>query len=433
MKKIHFIGIGGIGVSALAQYFIKKGYLVSGSDVADSETVQSLKKLKAIIEIGRHKKGNVLKDIDLVIYSPAVEKDNPEILKALDYKIPVKSYPEALGEITKQYFTIAVSGTHGKSTTSTMIGLLLKKAKFDPTVIIGTKVKEFNNSNFCLGKSKFLVIEADEYQASFLNYHPQIIVLTNIEADHLDYYGNLRNIVKTFKKYTKNLKNNGFLVVNGEDKNILEIVEKRNRVKKYTLKQKEAKKIKNILKIPGKHNVYNSLAVLTVARILKIPDKISFKAISEYKGSWRRFEIHKIKVKSKPIIFIADYGHHPTEVKATLNAAREKYPNKKIWCVFQPHQYQRTFYLFSDFLKSFDKADEIVLTEIYTVKGRESADVIKKVSGRKLADGIKKRGKKVKFIKDFNKISSFLKKVVERGDVVIVMGAGDIYKIYKQF
>ena len=333
--KIHFIGIGGIGVSALAKYYIGKGHRVSGSDLVHSEITDALKKNGAKIIIGRNE---IPKNVDLIIYSPAVK------IKNWKSKIPILSYPQALGQLTKQYFTIAVSGTHGKSTTTAMIALLLVKAGLDPTVIVGTKLKEFNDSNCRVGKSQYLVIEADEHFASFLNYWPKIIVLTNIEEDHLDYYKNLKNILRTFKKYVSHLPKDGILAINNDDKNIRKMlisnfqfpISKQIPIKKYSIKQPEAKKLKNILKVPGEHNIYNALAALSVARILKIPDRISFKALSGYKGAWRRFETKQITWKKKRITLISDYGHHPTKVRVTLKAAREKYPKKKIWCVYQP-------------------------------------------------------------------------------------------------
>ena len=227
---IHFIGIGGIGVSALAKYYLEKGHKVSGSDLVSSEIIESLKKRGVKIHIGPHLTRNVLVKIDLVVYSPAVQTNNPELKQARKLGIKCLSYPEALGELTKKHFTIAISGTHGKSTTTCMIGLLLTKAGLDPTVIVGTKIKEFaphqkngGGSNCRVGKSQYLVIEADEHFASFLNYWPKIIVLTNIEADHLDYYKNLGNILKTFKKYIGHLPENGVLVVNKDDKNISKV------------------------------------------------------------------------------------------------------------------------------------------------------------------------------------------------------------------
>ena len=227
--RVHFIGIGGIGVSALAQYYLAKGHKVSGSDLVSSEIIGVLRKKGAKIFINSKLKSqkskiqakiqNFIKKSNLVIYSPAVPKNHPELIKAKQLKIKSLSYPQALGELTKTHFTIAVSGTHGKSTTTAMVGLLLVKAGLDPTVIVGTKIKEFGNSNCRVGKSQYLVIEADEHFASFLNYWPRIIVLTTIEKDHLDYYKNLNNILRTFKRYIAHLPKNGWLVVNKDDKN----------------------------------------------------------------------------------------------------------------------------------------------------------------------------------------------------------------------
>jgi len=435
--KVHFIGIGGIGVSALAKYYLAKGYKVSGSDLTGSEITGVLRKKGAEIYIGKHQTKNLPKNIDLVIYSPAVKFNNPELKAAKKRKIKIQSYPEALGELTKQYFTIAVSGTHGKSTTTAMIGLLLAKAGFDPTVIIGTKVKEFGNSNCRVGKSKFLVIEADEHFASFLNYRPKIIVLTNIEADHLDYYKNLNNILKTFRKYISHLPKDGILVVNRDDRNIKRILTGRGSTStntlnfSYSLKQKEAKKLKKLLRIPGEHNVFNALAAFTVARVLKIPDKISFKALSEHKGSWRRFEIFKVPYP-KPYTLISDYAHHPTEIKAALKAAREKFPKKKIWCIFQPHQYQRTFYLFNDFVKVFRKAliDKLIITDIYEVAGREEKKIKQKINAEKLVKTTKR--KSVIYLPR-ERILDYLKGNFSNFEVLIIMGAGDIYDLVDYF
>jgi len=427
--KVHFIGIGGIGVSALAQYYLEKGHQVSGSDLNSSEITEFLRVKGARIYIGPQLARTVLANIDLVIYSPAVQKNNPELMAAKKLGIKCQSYPEALGELTKKYFTIAVSGTHGKSTTTAMIALILIRAGLDPTVIVGTKLKEFKNSNCRVGKSNYLVIEADEHFASFLNYWPKIIVLTNIEADHLDYYKNLQNLLKTFKEYISHSSKDGVLIFNKNDKNILEIT--KNYIGDtygFSGKQNEAKKIKNILKIPGEHNVYNALAALTLARVLKIPDKVTYKTLSEYKGAWRRFEIKKLR----SITVVSDYGHHPTQIRATLKAAREKWPKRKIWLVFQPHQHQRTFYLFKDFVMVFKKAllkhwvNKCIITDIYGVAGREKKEIRKKVNSEKLVKAI---NKKDAIYLPKQKILNYLKKNLGGGEVVIIMGAGDIYKL----
>lgn len=434
--KIHFIGIGGIGVSALAQYYLEKGHKVSGSDLISSEIIDFLKKKKIKISLGKHKEKNIVKDVDLVIYSPAVIFTNPELKKARKLKIETKSYPQALGQLTKKYFTIAVSGTHGKSTVTAMLSLILIKAGLEPTVVLGTKLKEFGQTNFRMGKSKYLIIEADEWQASFLNYWPKIIVLTNVEKEHLDYYKNLNQILKTYKEYISHLPKNGALVINKDDKNIKTILRGQTSFKGstslYSLKQKEAENLKNILKIPGEHNVSNALAALTLARVLKIPDKISFKALSEYKGAWRRFEI----IKAEKITIISDYGHHPTEILATLKGAREKFKIKKIWLIFQPHQYQRTSYLFNDFVnvlkqvKNKNFVNNLIVTDIFDVAGREKKKIKEQVNSKKLVEKINIPSI-VYLAKD--EIINYLKKNLKGKEVVIFMGAGDIYKLVEKF
>jgi len=424
--KIHFIGIGGIGVSALAQYYLTKGHKVSGSDLAFSEIIDILKKTGAKVFLGPHRNDNMPEDVDLVIYSPAVQVDNPEFKIAKKKRIKLLSYPQALGELMRGYFTIAVSGTHGKSTTCAMLSLLLINAGLDPTVIIGTKLKEFNDSNFRVGKSKYLIIEADEWKASFLNYSPDIIVLTNIEEEHLDYYKDLDHILETYNKYIKNINKGGLLILNRDDVNIAKL--NINKFKDYSLKQEEAEKLRKILKVPGDHNIYNALATLAVARNLDIPDKVSFTALSKYKGAWRRFETKKQSINNKEHIVISDYGHHPTEIKATLSAAREKFPQNKIWCIFQPHQYQRTFYLFNDFVKVFSNApvDKLIITDIFDVAGREKGDIKEKINSEKLIKKIKLPNSE--YLPKY-KIKKYLKDNLIGGEIIIIMGAGNVYKI----
>jgi len=462
MSKIHFIGIGGIGISALARYFLEKGHEVSGSDLVSSEITDDLRKKGAKIftpyqnkfgtgQVGKHKVKNLSKNIDLVIYSPAVPKNNPELKKAFrlqtsNFKLRVLSYPEALGELTKKYFTIAVCGSHGKSTVAAMISLILIKAGLNPTVIVGTKLREFGDSNFRMGGHPFrvvprlvppgsavLVIEADEHFASFLNYWPKIIVLTALEADHLDYYKNFKNYILAFKKFVSHLPKDGILVANKDDKNIY--INFSTAVKKllwYYLKQKEVKRIKTILKIPGEFNVSNALAALAVARALKIPDKTAFKALSEYKGAWRRFELKQLTINNKQLTIINDYAHHPTQIRVTLRTAREKFPRKKIWCVFQPHQYQRTYYLFNDFVKVFQQAldkswiNRLIITDIFDVAGREEKEIKQKISSVKLIKAIKKPWA-IYLPKE--KVIKYLRKNLKGREVVILMGAGNVYKL----
>jgi UDP-N-acetylmuramate--alanine ligase len=444
--KIHFVGIGGIGVSALARYYLKNGARVSGSDLVESEITEDLKKLGAKIIINSKVKNqksklkkiqNLIKEANLVIYSPAIPKNHPELKLAKKFKIKTLSYPQALGELTKKHFTIAVCGTHGKSTTTALIGLILTKAGFDPTVIVGTKLKEFKNSNCRVGKSKYLVIEADEHFASFLNYWPKIIVLTTLEPDHLDYYKTFKNYLKAFKEFIFHLPKNGILIANEDDKNISKLKTQISnpdfKILTYSLKDSKAKKLRKILKIPGEFNVSNALASLKLAKILKIPEKIALSALSKYRGAWRRFEIKKGKIGNKKFILVHDYAHHPTEIRETLKAAREKFKGKRIFCVFQPHQYQRTFYLFKDFVQIFQNIpiQKLIITDIYEVAGRENKKIKKLVSAEKLVKAV--GNPSVIYLKK-DKIYQFLKKNLKgKNEVVIFMGAGDIYNLATQF
>ncbi len=409
--KIHFIGIGGIGVSALAQYYLEKGHQISGSDLVGSEITDFLAGKGVKIMIGNLAE-NISSNFNLVIHSPAVKPENLEYAAAKKVGIKTQSYPQALGELTRQYETIAISGSHGKSTTTAMTALILIKAGIDPTVIVGTKLKEFGNTNFRMGRSKYLVIEACEYDGSFLEYSPKIAVITNVDKEHLDYFKTFANVKKAFKDFTKRLPKDGFLIT---EKN---------------LPVKDAKKLK--LQIPGAHNVSNALAALAVARILGVKDRVSFESLNAYKGSWRRFELKESNVNGKKITVISDYGHHPTEVLATLKATREKFPKKKIWCIFQPHQYQRTYYLFKDFVKVLRsvKIDQIIITDIYDVAGRETQKINAEVDSQLLVKKIAK--KNVRYL-PVDIAETFVHSEIKSGEVLMIMGAGDIYKLVDKF
>ena len=432
--KIHLIGIGGIGVSALAQYYLSKGHQVSGSDLVASEITEFLVAKGIKVTIGNLAE-NVNKEFDLVVHSPAVKPDNPEYKKAKELGIKTQSYPEALGELTKKYCTIAVAGAHGKSTTTAMIALILTKAGLDPTVIVGTKLKEFGGSNFREGKGRYLVIEACEYDSSFLNYSPKIIVVTNVDKEHLDYFKTFENVKKAFQDFIARLAEaNGegrcdnFLVFNKDDKNIPRFKKPKFNVLSYSFRSSSAKNLAKVMKVPGKHNIYNALAALQVARIIGIPDLISSRALSEFRGTWRRFEVKDVQISGKGITVVSDYAHHPNEISATLKAAREKYSEEKIWCVFQPHQKQRTYFLFNDFVKTFRKApiDKIIITDIYDVAGRENKEINEEVSSEKLVKKINR--KKVEYVAMPN-VEKFVKERMGEDDVLVIMGAGDIYKL----
>lgn len=447
--KIHFIGIGGIGVSAIARHYMEDGWKASGSDLGSSDITEALKKAGARIIIGEHCAKNIPFGVNKIIYSPAAQEDNPELkearkIQSKNSNLQILSYPEALGELTKNHFTIAVCGTHGKSTTASMIGLAMIKADKDPSIVVGTKLKELNGSNYRKGKSRYFVIEACEHFASFLNYWPNMIVLTNMEADHLDFYKNLKNYSKAFKEFILRLPKNGILIANKDDKNIQKLLKSRKKwnfkiaefsAKKSKLKKgkKDAQKLKAGLKVPGEHNVLNGLSSLAAARELSIPDKIIFKSLFEYQGSWRRFDCQKAIFNNKKFILIDDYAHHPSEVRAALKAVREKYPKKEIWCFFQPHQSQRTFLLFKDFVKNLKEAsskkwaDKIFITDIYDAKGREDEFFKNRTSAKKLANAIK--NKNTSYLPKAE-ILDFLKKSLKGGEAVLAMGAGDIYQVF---
>ncbi len=429
-KKIHLVGIGGIGVSSLARYFHSEGFFVSGSDSSSCPDDFKEKKIKTFIG---HRKENLPEGADLLIYSHAVNFDNPELKQAKKMGVKIQSYSEAIGELTKKYYTIAVSGTHGKSTTTAMISKIMIQAGLDPTVIIGTKIKDFNNTNFKKGSSKYLVIEADESSAGFLNYYPKITVISNIEEDHLDFFKGIDEIVDVFKKFVVENVGSETLVVNSDDENISKIKKYfKGELLEYSIEDNKKEKIK--LSVPGEHNIYNALSALCVSKKLSIEKEVALKALYNFKGTWRRFDEEDfILDDGKKIKIINDYAHHPTEVAVTIKAAKEKYPDKKIKVVFQPHQYKRTLHLFSQFrsvfVSSAKMTDSFFVTDIYSVKGRESEEVIKKVNSEMLCDGVDN----VLYSGDLKKTGDLLKKNLQKSDVLIIMGAGDIYQNLKKY
>lgn len=436
---LHCVGIGGIGVSALARLYQARGWRVSGSDLARSEITDALRKKGIRVFIGPHRRSRVAPSIARVVYTVATKSENPELREAKRRGIPTLSYAQAVGELTHKLKTIAVAGAHGKSTTTAMIALAMVRAGLDPTVIIGTKLREFSppvgGSNFRLGKSLYFVLEADEYRASFLNYTPSIAVVTNIDREHLDFYKNASNIEATFLKFLLGLKSGGTAVLNRDDHRLQRIGAKLKKKRPdlgimwYSLRNPAARKIRRILRIPGTHNVANALAAYSVGRILRIPGKKIFSALGKYSGSWRRFDYQGRLLGAK---VFADYAHHPTEIIATLQAAREKFPRSRIWCVFQPHHYERTRDLFREFTIAFDECDELVLLDIYEVAGRERSKKYRGVNSQKLAAAISRRGKSCFYLSSPSKLKSFLSKRLRRGDILIMMGAGSIWEITKQ-
>lgn len=401
-------------MSALARYFLSQGWRVSGSDDFNSEIVLDLKKLGININLGVNPE-NVKNNTDLIIYTAAVKLDHAELKQAKALDIDVKSYAEVLGDLTKKYWTIAVSGSHGKSTTTALISLILIRAGFDPTVIIGTKLKEFNNSNFRLGKSNYLIIEADEWNKSFLNYWPQMVVLTNIGKEHLDTYGSLADVVKNFRKYLNHLPEEGHLIANWQDNNSKKAAKSAKcRVVFYN----KHKMSRHKMRIFGQHNQLNAEAAWQGAKILGVKKDTASKALLEYEGAWRRLE----RIQNQNLCIYSDYAHHPAEIKATLVALRQKYPKTEIICVFQPHQADRLTRLFSDFKNAFVNADKIILLPTYEPKGRElptdgkiGLDLYKAVKNRYNAS----------YCDSFEEIKKYLNNSNKKS-VFVFMSAGDL-------
>lgn len=427
-KKIHFVGIGGIGTSALAQWCLARGVRVSGSNVSDEPILVELKKRGAKIRVGKHRAANIPKGTELLVYTLAALTSNPERVSAVRRGIPAASYPEALGELSRNKFTIAVSGSHGKSTTASMAALTLRRAGFDPTVIIGTRLREFGNTNCRIGRSKYLVIEADEWQGAFWNYSPDIVLLTNIDREHLDFYKDFRGVRAGFQKFVGRLPEAGLIIANGDDTHTRKVAEDSGKPYRfYSAKNKDAAKIRRVIKIPGAHNVSNASAVLALAKTLRIPERIALRTIGDYRGSWRRME-YRGKVRGAKLF--DDYAHHPTEIRATLTAARTLLgEGGKLFCVFQPHQYERLRLLFTEFAASFGDADRVIILPTYAVRGRE-ASVHPRITSETLVRHLSKRAVSTSYAPTFRTATAILKRELRRNDVCILMGAGDIVKMH---
>lgn len=423
----HFIGIGGIGVSSIARMFLLQGKRVSGSDVSSSKTTEELEKLGARI-FERHDAKNIPENIDLVIYTIAIPGDNPEFLEAKKRGLPMLSYPELLGLISKDKYTIAVSGTHGKTTTTAMIAKVLIEAQLDPTVIVGSFLKGLDpstgsgqESNFIAGKSNYFVVEACEYRRSFLNINPKIIIITNIDNDHLDYYKDIADIQNAFREFISKLPEDGIVVCNPNDPLVRPVVANAGvKIIDYSLYSATP------LSVPGAHNISNAKAAEGVGEILGIDKNKIASALLGFKGTWRRSE-YKGKTHTGVEVY-DDYAHHPTEIKATLKAFREKFPRKHIIVLFQPHLYSRTKLLLSDFAESFGEADKVFILPIYAA--REALDP--SISNKVLAQTInasKHRPTIALEVSDFVEARKTLENHSGEGDILITIGAGDVYKI----
>ena len=447
-KKIHFIGIGGISMSGLAQILIKSGYTVSGSDMNSSHITTKLKEKGAKIYIGHN--GDNIKDVDLVIYTAAISFDNPEYIKSKQLNIPLMDRAEFLGQIMKGHkYNVAVAGTHGKTTTTSMLAHIVLKEDVDPTILIGGELDAIGG-NVLAGNSDYFITEACEYKASFLKFFPYIGTILNIDADHLDYYKDINHIKETFKKFINIIPKEGYLVANVEDENVKTILHDNNfncniftyGINNGVLKAKNIKYntlgcatfdvfkddillFKINLNVPGEHNVLNALASIAAALILSFSKESITCGLSSFKGTHRRFELKGTK---DGVTVIDDYAHHPTEIKATLNAAKN-YPHNKIYCVFQPHTYSRTLSLFEDFSDSFFNMDNLILADIYAAREKDTGIV----SSNMLGDRIREKNVNCINLHSFDKIVDHLKHNLKEGDLLLTMGAGDVFKVGEMY
>ncbi|MFY9461629.1 MAG: Mur ligase domain-containing protein [Candidatus Sungiibacteriota bacterium] len=450
--RVHFVGIGGIGVSALARWYLSEGWRVSGSDIAPSEITEELLQEGIPIAIGPHKPENIPEGIKLVIYSAAAKK-NKETAAAKRKKIKTLSYAEALGELTKKNLTIAVAGSHGKSTTTALVALILIEAGFDPTVIIGTKLKEFTHpsrwqeawlssgrsvgSNFRKGKSPILVIEADEWNGSFWNYRPAISIVLNIDKEHLDFYKTHGRVKAAFKKFLLNGVPGSRIIINAEDQGAREVAAlllkkhpKRfgTRIHYYTLASPKAASLRPLIALPGRHNASNAMAAFTLAKILNIPEETVKSVFMHFKGAWRRFE-RVGTINGAPVI--ADYAHHPAEISSTIQAARAYSGKKKVIAVFQPHHYERTRDLFPEFTKALAAADTVCLLDIYEVAGREKKRRDSRIHSFHLARKISEGGRDSYHLPYPSQLKEFLEREADADSVILMMGAGSIWELTK--
>jgi len=440
---VYFVGIGGVSMSGLAQILINKGFTVSGSDMKASPLTKTLEAQGVSVFYG-HRESNISNEIDLIVYTAAINPENPELIKAGNLNIPMITRAQLLGQIMKNYQTpITISGTHGKTTTSSMISQLLLDYDTDPTLTIGGILKSIN-TNIRIGNSGYFVAEACEYTNSFHSFFPKIAIILNIEEDHLDFFKDLEDIRNSFRKYATLIPADGTLIINGDIDNVEEITDglECNVVTFGTLDKCDYR-ISNIipnasgttfdfilpdktihsvtLNVPGNHNIQNATACATLAEILNIPYEVYGKSLLNFTGAGRRFDY---KGTIGGVKIIDDYAHHPAEINATLSAARQCEYNT-LWCVFQPHTYTRTKALFDDFVESLSLADKVVLADIYAARETDTLGI----SSRDLQKALLERNIPCYYFPTFDEIENFLLENCIHGDLLITMGAGDIVKV----
>ena len=443
IEKIHFVGIGGIGMSGIAEVLLNLGYKVSGSDLRSSDTTERLVRLGAEVSIG-HQAEN-LKNVDVVVISSAVHDDNPEVVEAKRLHVPVIPRAEMLAELMRMKYGIAIAGTHGKTTTTSMAASILGHAGIDPTIVIGGKLNAIG-TNAQLGQGKFLLAEADESDGSFLVLSPTIAVVTNIDADHLDHYlGGIEEIKDTFVEFINKVPFYGLAVLCLDDKNIRAVLPRvKKRYMTYGLSSQADIRATHVrhegfltsfvahykgyrlgevsFPMPGPHNVLNAMACIAVALELDVPFSAIQEGFAKFGGVGRRFTV---KGEPNGIMVVDDYGHHPAEIKATLAAARQGWPERRIIAAFQPHRYTRTHELFDEFVTAFYDADVLILTDVYAA----GEQPIEGATAERLASEVLRYGQKdVTYIADRELVPDHLAGIVKPGDIVITLGAGNIWQ-----
>jgi UDP-N-acetylmuramate--alanine ligase len=446
-KRFHFIGAGGIGMSGLAKLLLKHKAVVAGSDQEATPVTDKLRQLGAGIKIG-HSAGNLDPQTDAVVISAAITKDNPELKLARKKGCKIYKYAELLGELMACYDGIAVSGTHGKSTTSGWLIYVLKQAGLDPNFTIGADITQLGSSSGT-GDGSYFVAEACEYDRSFLNLKPGIGTILNIEQDHLDYYKDEQEIIDAFGEFALGTRENGILIANGTDSNVAKVIGKLPaglRCETFGLDKSCDFSAQNLqlndglysfdiyhnarllgkteIALPGKHNVVNALAVVAMAINTGLDAGRVLELLPAFTGIDRRLTL---KGRFGEIAVLDDYAHHPTEIRASLEAIRLRYRPRRLWCIFQPHQYSRTRFLLDDFAESFKLADITIVPEIYFVRDSQSAK--KDVNSQMLVERMRANGTEAVFIDGFGRICDYLKGEVKAGDAVVTMGAGDIWKV----
>ncbi len=446
VRKVHFVGIGGIGMSGIAEILLSQGFEISGSDKSLSEVTNRLSDLGIKVYEG-HSREN-LKDADVLVYSSAVTIDNPEVQEAISRKIPVIKRSEMLAETMRLKYGIGIAGTHGKTTTTSMVGLALTEGNIDPTIIVGGKLSGLGGTNARLGNGEFIVVEADEFDRTFLKLTPVIAAITTLESEHLDTYKDLDDIKSAFIEFANKVPFYGFVVLCMDEPGLQDIIPHINKkiftygltaqadmraidithekfFSSFTVeyKGKELGKIK--LRIPGVHNVKNSLVAICIGIELGIEFNVIKRALESFGGVYRRFEVKY----DKEILVVDDYAHHPTETSATLAGVRAGWDNRLI-AVFQPHLYSRTRDFYQEFGRSFLNTDVFVCTDVYPAR----EEPISGVTGELIANATKSFGhKNVIYVQDKNNIPDVLKKLKQDGDIIITMGAGDIWKFGEKF